>query len=88
MIKKILLLIMLSILLIIFVKATTDMEKMNLETSKNYFIKYTQEEVGANNLVTGIYLDYRLLDSIFEASILLITVTGIIFMSKKDEEMY
>lgn len=88
MIKKTFVFIMLIVLLIVFVVATIDIEKINLETSKNYFIQNTQQEVGANNFVTGIYLDYRLLDSIFEASILLITVTGIIFMSKKDEEMY
>ncbi len=44
-------------------------------------------EVYSLNLVTGIYLDYRLYDSIFEATILFVVATGIIFMVRKDEEM-
>ncbi|MFT9496091.1 hypothetical protein [Anaerosolibacter sp.] len=88
MIKKMFVLMMLSVLFIVFVEATKDIERMNQKVSKDYFIQHTLEEVGSNNFVTGIYLDYRLLDSIFEAGILLVTVTGIIFMSKKDEEMY
>lgn len=44
-------------------------------------------EVYSRNLVTGIYLDYRLYDSIFEATILFVVATGIIFMVRKDEEM-
>lgn len=55
--------------------------------SKNYYIKYGLEETSSKNLVTAIYLDYRLFDSFFEASLLLITVAGIAFMSVKDEDL-
>lgn len=54
--------------------------------SKNYYVNNTSHETGSQNIVTGIYLDYRLYDSIFEASILLITGSGIIFISKNDNE--
>jgi multisubunit Na+/H+ antiporter MnhB subunit len=54
------------------------------ELSSDYFIYNTFIEVGSRNIVTGIYLDYRLFDSIFEAGILLVAVAGVIFMSKKD----
>lgn len=53
--------------------------------SYDYYVKNTFDEVGSNNFVTGIYLDYRLFDSIFEASILFISVSGVLFMGKKDE---
>jgi len=57
------------------------------ELSSNYYIFNSFTEVGSKNIVTGIYLDYRLLDSIFEAGILLVSVAGVIFMSKKDEKV-
>ncbi len=57
------------------------------ELSSNYYILNSYTEVGSKNIVTGIYLDYRLLDSIFEAGILLVSVAGVIFMSKKDEKV-
>ncbi|WP_242655731.1 hydrogen gas-evolving membrane-bound hydrogenase subunit E [Paramaledivibacter caminithermalis] len=57
------------------------------DSSKEYFIHNSVAETGSNNIVTAIYLDYRLFDSIFEASILLIVVSGIIFISKKDDEV-
>ncbi|MEA1974660.1 MAG: hypothetical protein U9N10_03750 [Bacillota bacterium] len=57
------------------------------ELSSNYYIGNTFIEVGSKNIVTGIYLDYRLFDSIFEAGILLVAVAGVIFMSKKDDKM-
>jgi len=39
------------------------------------------------NFVTAIYLDYRLYDSFFEATVLFAVATGIIFMVRKDVEM-
>lgn len=57
------------------------------EGSKDYYIMYGLEETSSKNLVTAIYLDYRLFDSFFEASLLLIAVTGIAFMAIKDEDL-
>lgn len=56
-------------------------------TSYDYFSKKTYEEIGSKNMVTGIYLDYRLFDSLLEAGILFIVTAGILFMGKKDEEV-
>ncbi|MBN2897361.1 MAG: hypothetical protein JXO44_01195 [Clostridia bacterium] len=52
----------------------------------NYFTQMTFLEAGAENYVTGIYLEYRLFDSLFEAAILFVVAAGILFMSRKDEE--
>lgn len=62
----------------------------NLEYNKlsqDYYIENGLAETSSKNLVTAIYLDYRLFDSFFEASILLIAVTGIAFMAIKDEDL-
>lgn len=57
------------------------------ESSRNYYIENGLAETSSKNLVTAIYLDYRLFDSFFEASLLLIVVTGIAFMAIKDEDL-
>ncbi|EOD01867.1 hypothetical protein [Caldisalinibacter kiritimatiensis] len=87
MIKKSMLILMLFILLIIFINISFHAIN-NIDTSsKDYYLYNTYSDTGSKNIVTGIYLDYRLFDSIFEASILIIAVSGIIFMSKKDDEV-
>jgi len=87
MIKKFLLIFMLIILLLVF-SETAFKSIENIDTySKDYYIKNTYKDTGSKNIVTGIYLDYRMFDSIFEASILLLAVSGIIFMTKKDDEV-
>lgn len=87
MIKKISLILMLATILISFSSYISRLDKNIDSTSKDYFISNTLRETGSKNIVTGIYLDYRLFDSIFEASLLFITVSGVIFMSKKDEDV-
>lgn len=85
MIKKTFILIMLSIILITFMITISD---LNINTyTKDYLFKDGYRETASRNLVTAVYLDYRLFDSIFEAGILLVSVSGIIFMSKKDEDV-
>ena len=49
---------------------------------KTFFYEYGFSDTGSRNLVTGIYLDYRLFDSIFEAGILLIAVSGVMWISQ------
>ncbi|MDA0871991.1 MAG: hypothetical protein O2987_03865, partial [Firmicutes bacterium] len=39
-------------------------------------------DTGSRNLVTAIYLDYRLFDSLFEAGILLVAVSGVLWISQ------
>lgn len=51
---------------------------------KEYYLKHFLADTGAMNSVSAIYLDYRIFDSIFEAGILLIAVTGIIFIAGSD----
>lgn len=78
---------MLTTILVIFSSNIMEIDNNKDNISKEYYIENTLWETGSRNIVTGIYLDYRLFDSVFEASLLLITVSGIIFMSKKDDEI-
>ncbi len=59
----------------------------NGDLAKKYYIENGLEETGSKNLVTAIYLDYRLFDTFFEASILLVTVTAIAFITIKDKDL-
>lgn len=45
-----------------------------------YYMKNATEETTARNIVTAIYLNYRVFDTIFEALLLLIAVTAILFI--------
>ena len=85
MIKKITLVGMLIFMLVVFSTNISWLEDNIETTTKDYYIENTLYETGSKNIVTGIYLDYRLFDSIFETSLLLITVSGITFMYNKDD---
>lgn len=85
MIKKIITIILLLMILVVFMLAISDLNISNY--SKDYLLENGFDETGSRNLITAIYLDYRLYDSIFEAGILLATVSGIIFMSKRDDDL-
>ncbi len=67
-------------------KLLPELSSYNL-TSYDYYSTKTLSEVGSKNMVTGIYLDYRLFDSLLEAGILFVVTAGILFMGKKDEEV-
>lgn len=85
MIKKIIFIIMIITLSISFFNAVEEIEPHKRDTTKDYFIENSVEEVASKNIVTGIYLDYRFFDTIFEASILLVTVSGILYISRFED---
>jgi len=68
----------------VFYLTMEDLDVMYETFAKRYYLINGFEDTYSTNLVTGIYLDYRLFDSIFEAGILLIAVSGIIWISKHD----
>ena len=85
-IEKTAVVISLIILMGVFVRVVTEAGPYN-EFSYDYYVINTYAETGARNLLTGIYLNYRLFDSIFEALILFVVTAGILYMGKKDEEI-
>lgn len=86
-IRKIIIVLLLLVLMFQMGKHLNGDELEYNELSKNYYIENAYKETSSKNLVTAIYLDYRVFDSFFEAGILLVAVTGIAFMAVKDEEL-
>lgn len=83
-IKKGYILLLLVFIFAMFIVVAADLEDIYNAFGRQYFQLNGFMETGSRNLVTAIYLDYRLIDSIFEAGILLIAVAGIIWISKHD----
>jgi len=53
--------------------------------SRRYVVERGVEETGAVNLVTAIYLGYRVFDTLGETVVLLLAVTGVTFFVGKPE---
>jgi len=81
-IKRVVLLVMLLGILYVFIESMVDLRSIYNDFGKQYFLTHGFQETGSQNLVTGIYLDYRLFDSLFEAGILLIAVSGVMWISQ------
>ena len=70
----------------VFYLSMQDINLLYNTSLKEYFAEFAFTETGSRNIVTAILLDYRLFDSLFEAGILLIAVSGVIWISKHDIE--
>lgn len=56
----------------------------NNEVTK-YYLENTTKETGAENIVTGIILDYRAFDTFIESSVLFTAVITVLILLKKDK---
>jgi len=48
-----------------------------------YFNRFSQEEVAANNAVTAVVFDYRGYDTLGEATVLFVAVTGVALILRR-----
>lgn len=69
---------------IVFAIALTDYETLYVDTARVFYQNFGYLYSGSLNLVTAIYLDFRLLDTLFEAGILLVAVTGVSYIAQHD----
>lgn len=51
-----------------------------------YFNRFSQEEVAANNAVTAVVFDYRGYDTLGEATVLFVAVTGVALILRRLEQ--
>jgi len=54
--------------------------------ASTHYISEGERETGAINIVSSIYLGYRVFDTLGETVVLLITVSSVIFLFKKGEK--
>ncbi|MCT4598546.1 MAG: hypothetical protein N4A50_11795 [Vallitalea sp.] len=50
----------------------------------NYYLENSFEQTGAINVVTSIYLNYRVFDTLFETLLLLVSIIAIIYFSRHE----
>jgi multicomponent Na+:H+ antiporter subunit B len=81
-IKRSILIILLGFILYLFISSVGRLEFIYNDAGKIFFRDHGLYDTGSQNLVSAIYLDYRLFDSLFEASILLIAVSGVMWISQ------
>jgi multicomponent Na+:H+ antiporter subunit B len=81
-IKRVTLILLLAFILFVFITSMSTFDTVYNNAGKVFFSQNGYQDTGSLNLVTGIYLDYRLFDSIFEAAILLIAVSGVMLISE------
>ena len=84
--KHIIVILLLAVLFGVFFLSMQDLEVLYNTYGKDYFFEHGLRETASQNLVSAISLDYRLFDSLFDAGILLVYVSGIIWISKHDIE--
>ena len=66
----------------VFVVSMGDLDTLYNNAGKVFFSQNGFLDTGSKNLVTAIYLDYRFFDSLFEAGILLVAVSGVLWISQ------
>lgn len=75
---------LLLIVFLVFAIALTDYNTLYVDTARVFYQNFGYLYTGSLNLVTAIYLDFRLLDTLFEAGILLVAVTGVSYIAQHD----
>jgi multicomponent Na+:H+ antiporter subunit B len=87
-IRRILSLPLLIAVFLVFVFALQDYDTLYVDSARLFYQTFGYAYTGSLNLVTAIYLDFRLLDTLFEAGVLLIAVTGVSYIAQIGNQKY
>lgn len=82
--RRLIRIFMIAVFIVVVFKYPTEI--LNDYYLYNYYLENTFQETGATNIVTGIYLNYRVFDTIFESLLLLVSVIAIIYFSSHEGE--
>lgn len=74
------------IVLILMVTAPSEIV-YNVNELKEYYSTFYIRDTASLNAVTGIYLNYRMFDTLFETLTLLTSVIGIIYFSRHEGDV-
>lgn len=80
--RKLIASLMFMVFLLFFLAPTTILP--NATELKDYYMQHFISDTGAYNAVTGIYLNYRVFDTMFESLLLLVSVIGVIYFSRHE----
>ena len=84
MIRRILTIPLLIAVFFVFAIALIDYDLLYQDSARLFYQTFGYPLTGSLNLVTAIYLDFRLLDTLFEAGILLVAVTGVSYIAQHE----
>ncbi len=70
-----------TVIALILISIIIVFDKVNVagNDAMKYYLKNFIEQTGARNAVAAIYLNYRVFDTFFEALLLIVSVSGIIY---------
>lgn len=84
--RKVFILIFLSFTAVMFLIINNQYTQVLPNDVFKYYVNNFYSDTGAQNAVTSIYLSYRVYDTLFETLMLLISVSGVIYFSRHEEE--
>jgi len=84
--RRILILLFTIIICTIFLFLSNTYKETHYQDAYHTYIERGYKETNAQNLVAAIYLNYRVFDTLFEALLLAISVTAIVYFAKPWEK--
>lgn len=82
--RRVVLFILIAVVTVGVLFLTVNFDKALPNELQSYYAENAANETGSLNVVTAIYLNYRVYDTLFEALTLLISILAIIYFSRHE----